>query len=226
MAAAIRCSTSVSVRCSRVHASRLGSRLGATDGLWDEWKDRKTGERIKSCTVITCTETSLWRPLFSHCGHSNLIHRSTLWCWAALLVPSPSPRRDPPNSAGEAAHRPGYLSAARGVFMPASCPPCPVRLRHCVFEDSLTEQSASWASRHAQRGTPRRWRSIRRPRKVGWGPKPGGAPTAVSRVAAPRSKPSYRELPPIILFPSGEAMRHHSSAPNKLTLASPTNLRD
>jgi len=23
-------------------------------GLWDEWTDRKTGERIKSCTVITC----------------------------------------------------------------------------------------------------------------------------------------------------------------------------
>jgi putative SOS response-associated peptidase YedK len=23
-------------------------------GLWDEWKDRRTGERIKSCTVITC----------------------------------------------------------------------------------------------------------------------------------------------------------------------------
>jgi putative SOS response-associated peptidase YedK len=23
-------------------------------GLWDEWQDRKTGERIKSCTVITC----------------------------------------------------------------------------------------------------------------------------------------------------------------------------
>jgi putative SOS response-associated peptidase YedK len=23
-------------------------------GLWDEWTDKKTGERIKSCTVITC----------------------------------------------------------------------------------------------------------------------------------------------------------------------------
>jgi putative SOS response-associated peptidase YedK len=23
-------------------------------GLWDEWKDRKTGERVRSCTIITC----------------------------------------------------------------------------------------------------------------------------------------------------------------------------
>ena len=22
--------------------------------LWDEWTDKKTGERIKSCTIITC----------------------------------------------------------------------------------------------------------------------------------------------------------------------------
>jgi putative SOS response-associated peptidase YedK len=25
-------------------------------GLWDEWTDKKTGERIKSCTIITCGE--------------------------------------------------------------------------------------------------------------------------------------------------------------------------
>jgi putative SOS response-associated peptidase YedK len=23
-------------------------------GLWDEWKDKKTGERVRSCTIITC----------------------------------------------------------------------------------------------------------------------------------------------------------------------------
>jgi putative SOS response-associated peptidase YedK len=23
-------------------------------GLWDEWTDKKTGERVKSCTIITC----------------------------------------------------------------------------------------------------------------------------------------------------------------------------
>jgi putative SOS response-associated peptidase YedK len=28
-------------------------------GLWDEWKDKKTGERIRSCTVITCPPNGL-----------------------------------------------------------------------------------------------------------------------------------------------------------------------
>ena len=28
-------------------------------GLWDEWTDRKTGERIKSCTIITCPANAL-----------------------------------------------------------------------------------------------------------------------------------------------------------------------
>ncbi len=23
-------------------------------GLWDEWKDKRTGERVRSCTIITC----------------------------------------------------------------------------------------------------------------------------------------------------------------------------
>jgi putative SOS response-associated peptidase YedK len=23
-------------------------------GLWDQWTDKKTGERVKSCTIITC----------------------------------------------------------------------------------------------------------------------------------------------------------------------------
>jgi putative SOS response-associated peptidase YedK len=23
-------------------------------GLWDEWHDKRTGERVKSCTIITC----------------------------------------------------------------------------------------------------------------------------------------------------------------------------
>jgi putative SOS response-associated peptidase YedK len=28
-------------------------------GLWDEWTDKKTGERIKSCTIITCPANTL-----------------------------------------------------------------------------------------------------------------------------------------------------------------------
>ena len=28
-------------------------------GLWDEWNDKKTGERIKSCTIITCSANAL-----------------------------------------------------------------------------------------------------------------------------------------------------------------------
>src|SRR5262249_13421596 len=30
-----------------------------TAGLWDEWTDKKTGERIKSCTIITCPANAL-----------------------------------------------------------------------------------------------------------------------------------------------------------------------
>ncbi len=32
--------------------ARDGSPLLTAAGLWDEWKDRKTGERLKSCTMI------------------------------------------------------------------------------------------------------------------------------------------------------------------------------
>jgi len=28
-------------------------------GLWDEWTDKKTGERIKSCTIVTCPPNGL-----------------------------------------------------------------------------------------------------------------------------------------------------------------------
>jgi putative SOS response-associated peptidase YedK len=28
-------------------------------GLWDEWTDKKTGERIKSCTIITCPANAI-----------------------------------------------------------------------------------------------------------------------------------------------------------------------
>jgi len=28
-------------------------------GLWDEWTDKKTGERIKGCTIITCPANAL-----------------------------------------------------------------------------------------------------------------------------------------------------------------------
>ena len=32
--------------------ARDGSPLLTAAGLWDEWKDRQTGERLKSCTMI------------------------------------------------------------------------------------------------------------------------------------------------------------------------------
>jgi putative SOS response-associated peptidase YedK len=32
--------------------ARDGSPLLTAAGLWDEWKDRGTGERLKSCTMI------------------------------------------------------------------------------------------------------------------------------------------------------------------------------
>ena len=28
-------------------------------GLWDEWNDKKTGERVRSCTIITCPPNAL-----------------------------------------------------------------------------------------------------------------------------------------------------------------------
>ena len=28
-------------------------------GLWDEWTDKKTGERVKSCTILTCPANAL-----------------------------------------------------------------------------------------------------------------------------------------------------------------------
>src|SRR5258705_10260787 len=28
-------------------------------GLWDEWTDKKMGERIKSCTIVTCPANAL-----------------------------------------------------------------------------------------------------------------------------------------------------------------------
>src|SRR5882724_11764977 len=28
-------------------------------GLWDEWTDKKTGERVKSCPIITCPPNAL-----------------------------------------------------------------------------------------------------------------------------------------------------------------------
>ena len=34
--------------------ARDGSPVLTIAGLWDEWKDRETGERIKSCTMIIC----------------------------------------------------------------------------------------------------------------------------------------------------------------------------
>ena len=30
----------------------MARRLLTAAGLWDEWKDRQTGERLKSCTMI------------------------------------------------------------------------------------------------------------------------------------------------------------------------------
>ena len=34
--------------------ARDGSPVLTIAGLWDEWKNRETGERIKSCTMIIC----------------------------------------------------------------------------------------------------------------------------------------------------------------------------
>jgi putative SOS response-associated peptidase YedK len=34
-------------------------RMMVMAGLWDEWTDRKTGERIRSCTIVTCPPNSV-----------------------------------------------------------------------------------------------------------------------------------------------------------------------
>jgi putative SOS response-associated peptidase YedK len=36
--------------------ARDGSPILTAAGLWDEWKDRQTGERLKSCTMMIITE--------------------------------------------------------------------------------------------------------------------------------------------------------------------------
>jgi putative SOS response-associated peptidase YedK len=36
----------------RYFTARDGSPLLTAAGLWDEWKDRQTGQRLKSCTMI------------------------------------------------------------------------------------------------------------------------------------------------------------------------------
>src|SRR5258705_8806017 len=33
-------------------------------GLWDEWTDKKMGERIKSCTIVTCPANALVGALY------------------------------------------------------------------------------------------------------------------------------------------------------------------
>jgi putative SOS response-associated peptidase YedK len=40
------------VESSRGITARDGSPLFTAAGLWDEWKNRETGERLKSCTMI------------------------------------------------------------------------------------------------------------------------------------------------------------------------------
>jgi putative SOS response-associated peptidase YedK len=35
-----------------LHRHRWGAPLLPAAGLWDEWKNRETGERLKSCTMI------------------------------------------------------------------------------------------------------------------------------------------------------------------------------
>jgi len=39
--------------------ARDGSPVLTIAGLWDEWKNRETGERIKSCTMIICEPNEL-----------------------------------------------------------------------------------------------------------------------------------------------------------------------
>ncbi len=38
-------------------------KIFAFAGLWDEWTDKKTGEHIKSCTIITCEPNNFMRKL-------------------------------------------------------------------------------------------------------------------------------------------------------------------
>ena len=56
--------------------ARDGSPLLTAAGLWDEWKDRETGERLKSCTMIVGRAQRL------RCGnprpHTSFLTRSNL----------------------------------------------------------------------------------------------------------------------------------------------------
>jgi putative SOS response-associated peptidase YedK len=38
--------------CIAYFTARDGSPLLTAAGLWEEWKDRQSGERLKSCTMI------------------------------------------------------------------------------------------------------------------------------------------------------------------------------
>jgi putative SOS response-associated peptidase YedK len=45
------------------HIQMKGEKIIAFAGLWDEWKDKKTGKKIRSCTVITCEPNSFMKKI-------------------------------------------------------------------------------------------------------------------------------------------------------------------
>jgi hypothetical protein len=45
-------------------------------GLWDEWKDIETGERLKSCTIIITEANDLVREVMTGCQRSSRLATS------------------------------------------------------------------------------------------------------------------------------------------------------
>jgi putative SOS response-associated peptidase YedK len=55
-------------------------------GFWDEWKDKKTGERVRRCTIITCPPNALIGRL-----HDRMAVILAEENWAKCWVNSPQP---------------------------------------------------------------------------------------------------------------------------------------
>jgi putative SOS response-associated peptidase YedK len=77
--------------------SRDGSPLLTAAGLWDEWKDRATGERLKSCTMIITEPNDFARKSTIGCAATEVfaLLRRTPYGKTALSCPrirSKSPR--------------------------------------------------------------------------------------------------------------------------------------
>jgi putative SOS response-associated peptidase YedK len=45
------------------HIQVKNEKILAFAGLWDEWKDKESGEKIKSCTIITCEPNSFMKKI-------------------------------------------------------------------------------------------------------------------------------------------------------------------